>query len=399
MIPILFDKTAHDYTRGWICFLTEAASCSVEEHTTGGEYFLTMKYPVSGVGFAELQTDRLILATHDDYKDLQPFRIKSITKPIAGIVTVYAYHKSYDLTKNTLMPCKAVNSAHAIDALNTKTANHIPFDITSNIDLGVEWLVQEPITVRSAIVGEEGSFVDKFGGEVEWDKDSVRIHANRGQEKNFSLREGVNISDISITESTENAYSGIVPYYKDVDGIAHTLPESSITFLDSYFYNSTLKELYADGMPSEMFSEIDALTDSYGQSITDNKGRELNMLFLRYPRTVPVDLTEEFDMEKEITEADLRNAARTYLMNNATFFFENFSCKINNLDDDGNVIEPLGLCDTVRIYYKKYNATAKKKIVSIKYDVLRDRAEEIEVGYEKSTFASTLVSLIRKRGR
>ncbi len=400
MIPILFDVTATDYTKGWICFLTEAITCLVTEKASGEEYALKMTYPVTGNNFAEIITGRLIVCTHDDYKDLQPFRIQEISKPINGIVTVEAYHKSYDLAKNVLMPFRAENTQQAIDGLNAHVSNYCGFRFSSDIETGVSFSITTPRTIRSGVIGAEGSFVDTYGGEIEWDADEVRINKARGKEKDLVFRQSVNITDVKLTDSIENTYTGIVPYCKDSDGEVMTLPESAVSFADMYFANTSLADLYIYGVPDEMYFTEGTLTDEYDDEITDNSGEPFTAEYIKFTRTVPVDLSDKFeDSEKEVSETDLREAAKRYLINNATFFFENFSCKINNLDEHGKVLEPIGLYDTVKIYYKKYHATAKKKIVALKYDVLHDRAKEIEVGYEKSTFASTLMELIRKAKR
>ena len=67
-------------------------------------YECEFKYPVSGRHYAEITDGRIIYTTHDDTRRPQPFDIYRKTAPVNGVVTFYAQHISYRLSKVILDP-------------------------------------------------------------------------------------------------------------------------------------------------------------------------------------------------------------------------------------------------------------------------------------------------------
>ena len=88
MIPVLYAAGETAFTSEGLGRLSEAISCSVRE-VRNGEYELTMRYPVDGYLFSEIQHSRFIKAKPFDNGAPQPFEIYKISKPINGIVSVY----------------------------------------------------------------------------------------------------------------------------------------------------------------------------------------------------------------------------------------------------------------------------------------------------------------------
>ena len=126
MIPILYESTVTDIPRekedgtfnriNWGLGLIKDAKSAVVTEELGGDFTAEIVLPVSSQVYPELQVDRIIGLwcpyktyrrtigdTHiKDEGGRQPFRIVSISKPMAGMVTVKCEHVSAQ-TKRIIM--------------------------------------------------------------------------------------------------------------------------------------------------------------------------------------------------------------------------------------------------------------------------------------------------------
>lgn len=234
MIPILFDKSATDWSTNGLGRLFEAISCTVTEERNG-EFELEMQYPVTGARFSDLINDNIILAqAYEGTEDecIQPFRIYSISKPLGGKVTVKARHISYQLSYTPVgfvgaayRSAKASLSALAGAIKNSDNKFTFSTDLTSEGNFEIS----KPISVRNAI-GGDGGFLDIYGGEVKWDKYAVKILSSRGCDHGVTIRYGKNLTDLTQEENIENTYSAIMGYYyaEASAGVAERKIEGSV---------------------------------------------------------------------------------------------------------------------------------------------------------------------------
>ena len=108
MIPVLYKANATNFSTYGIGTLADTISCQVTEERNGS-YECVMSYPVTGQFYSEIQKERLIKVKPNDTSANQMFRIYRITKPLNGIVKIYAQHISYDLTSIATTPWSAEN--------------------------------------------------------------------------------------------------------------------------------------------------------------------------------------------------------------------------------------------------------------------------------------------------
>ena len=112
MIPVLYEYNTTSYS-SFLTFgigaLKDTTSCEVTEERNGS-YELVLKYPLSGPLIKEIKKERLIKAQTKNPSGAQIFRIYRISAPIAGIITVYAQHISYDLSGVVVFICNFENS-------------------------------------------------------------------------------------------------------------------------------------------------------------------------------------------------------------------------------------------------------------------------------------------------
>lgn len=116
--PILYPSTETEFASNGIGILSDAISCTVTEERNG-PFELEMQYPMDGLHFDALVQRALILARPNQTANAQPYRIYRITKPLNGVVTVYAQHISYDLTGVVADPFTAASAPAAMAALQS----------------------------------------------------------------------------------------------------------------------------------------------------------------------------------------------------------------------------------------------------------------------------------------
>lgn len=201
--------------------LGDAISCIVTEERNS-TYELEMVYPIDGIHFNDIQNDRLIRCDASETSDEQTFRIYNIEKPLDGKVTIHAEHISYLLTKTPCMPFEATGPVEAFTKIeesvqwNTKTSNfpRFPFTFWTDKTSTPAIKIESPRSVRSILMGEQGSILDACGGgDYEFDNFTVRLHNHRGSDNNVTIRYGKNLMDLKNEDDITSVYTGILPYW------------------------------------------------------------------------------------------------------------------------------------------------------------------------------------------
>lgn len=355
MKPILFAENSTVFTSNGIGRLSDAVSCTVTEERNG-MYELEMVYPSKGIHFSDIAIRSIIVVLPYVGASLQPFRVYQITKPINGQVTVKAQHISYDLSKNTTMPFTVAASATAcndtLQALKTNAVETCPFTFWTNVTTLASYSQSVPATIRSRLGGVEGSVLDQFRGEYEWDGYTVKFHNSRGSDNGVVLRYGKNITDIQQDENIANTITGIVPFWTNYDGTERvTLPE---------------KVVYAPN------------ASAYSEHLT-----------------VPLDFSSNY--QEAPTEATLRAAAQAYI-NTHDLGVPKVSIDVSfvNLADteeykeEAAMLQTVHLCDQITVQFESLGISTKAQIVKYQWDVLGEKYNSLSVGSIRSSLATTL---------
>lgn len=355
MIPILFDAKATDFSTNGIGRLSDCASCLVTE-ARNGIYELEMTYPVTGAFYQEIRMASLILAVPGDGQQAQPFAVYKISKPLQGVVRIYAQHMSYQLSCIPCAPFTASGVSEALGGLKQYAAEPCPYTFWTDKTTAGAFSVPVPASIRSRLGGVSGSILDVYGGEYEFDRFTVKLHANRGADRGVVLRYGKNLTDLRQEENIANTITGVYPYWADSEGHLVQLPEK-------------------------------VLTSEHAQNFP-------------YPRTVPLDLSSEF--EQAPTEAELRAKAQAYMEQNdigipAVSVSVSFVALWQTEEyKDIAPLERVKLCDTVTVSYEKLGVDVKAKVVKTVYNVLEDKYSSLEIGEIRSNLAGTIAAQNRE---
>ena len=354
MKPILFDKSATTFTSNGLGRL-DFISCKVTEERNG-IFELEAEIAESALHSSQLEMNSIIAAPYYPGGSIQAFRVAQITKPISGKYKIYAQHLSYQLTLIPVMPFSVTAAANAcqttLNKFVSEAVENCPFTFTTDVTTVSSYKQTIPASIRSRMGGVEGSVIDQFGGEWEYDNYNVYLKNHRGvTTPTVTLRYGKNITDLEQEQNIESTITGIVPYWTDSEGgETVTLPEKSI---DS---------AYAGNYP--------------------------------FKRTTAYDFSGSF--EEKPTESQLRTKAQAYV-NSSGIGIPVVSIKVSFIDlaqteeyKDVAGLQNVKLCDVINVEFEKYGISTTAKVVKTAYDVLADRYESIEVGSVRTGLTTTI---------
>ena len=337
MIPILYEKDETAFVSNGLGRLRDCIECVVSEERNG-LYECDFEIPMTSEDFAQVQIGRIIGVTHDESGDVQPFDIVSYERPIEGVVKFHAVHISYRQSYMTATGTNINSLADAFALLSTAEPNN-PFTYQTDKD-STGYLASAdglPKTVRSMLGGIEGSILDAYGGEYEWDRFNVYLHSARGQQRDFAIRYGVNMLDYEEECDIQGNYSSVVPYW-------------------------------ASGDDKVVGDRIDS-----GASTVTGRGE-----------CVPMDLSDKF--ESKPTKAQVEAMAVSQMNSKSPYLpVQNIHVEFVRIQDMSeyqgfsNLLQ-CNLCDTIQVIFPDYNASGQFKIVKTTWNVLRDRYEEMELG-------------------
>lgn len=347
MIPILYDSNEITFVSNGLGRLRDCISCVCSEERNN-LYEVDFEYPVGGANYDLIQVGRIIAVTHDESGDIQPFDIVSYSKPINGVVTFHAVHVSYRQSYLTVTGSNINSLADAFTLLGTATPDN-PFtyetDKTSTGYMAAADGV--PKTVRSMLGGIEGSILDAYGGEYEWNKWTVRLWSNRGQMRDFTIRYGVNMLDYNEEYDSSGCYSSCMPYW--TDGTTTVIGD---------------KQTSTGIAPS---------------------GRE---------QCIPLDVSDKFEEQPTKSQVEAMGLS---VMNgqNPTIPAQNIKVSFVRLQDMGeladfqNLLE-CRLCDTISVVFPDFNSSGTFKIVKTIWNVLTDKYDEMELGELSTTLSEAM---------
>ena len=352
MIPILYESNETAFTSNGLGRLQDCISCIVCEERNS-LFECDFSYPVDGAHFDDIQCGRIITVTHDDSGDVQPFDIVSYSKPIEGIVTFHAVHISYRQSYLTVSGSN-INSLSDAFALFSTAQPENPFSYDADFESNAYFAAADgvPRSVRQMLGGMEGSILDSYGGEYEFDKFRVTLHRNRGVQRDFVIRYGVNMLKYQDDTDYSGTYSSCIPYWTGDDG-------------------------------------------NGGQTVV--KGNRVDAPFTTYNGRndcTPLDLTDKF--ETAPTAAQLESMALSYMQANQTNLpKQTISVDFARLQDfdefEGfDSLLKCNLCDTVQVVFPRYNMSGTFKIVKTEFDVLRGKYNGMELGHLSTTLAQAL---------
>ena len=344
MIPILFSASESAYTSHGLGPISDATSCLVYEEANGA-FELKLTLPRTSKRIPQLVRDAQILAAPNPYDRAQPFRIRRISKGLRGQMDIYAQHLSYDLAGVPIGAFASSTAAQAIGYFNSRKLGGDSFTFSTNLNVSNPMTVEEPTAAWDLLGGGDNTLLNNYGGQLKFDRRTVQLLQARGAQRGFSVRYGKNMTELQYEDSSEDLYTGILPYW--IDRSEGTLVTGSV--------------LNAGG--------------NYG-----------------FTRILPVDLSADF--EEQPSASQLNTAGRSYITKNKigepvirirASFVPPGARGLKTLED-------VRLFDTVVVEHADLQINIEASVVKTAYDVLRERYHFVEIGNRLVTVAQTIAA-------
>lgn len=380
MIPILYDKTEKAFADNGFGRLSDCIECTVTEGAPNGPFELELEYPAVGIHAAELTAGAIVSAIPAEDRGRQPFRIDSINKTLDGTIRCKAKHISYDLLKRQVntgnVPVKQTGAAAALqDVANRVIPRYAidEFSFSTDIESTATWSVKDmpPGTVREILGGREGSILDTFGGEFEWDGYNVILHKMRGEDNGVVIEYGKNLTDMDGETDSSGAVSCVFPYYYKKDANIK-ITSGSVT--------------WEAGNMLYLADQDDPVLEVPGATIEGCAG---------------LDLTDEFDDPPTSFDA-LRNVALQKISkfsgtpaDSVTAKFVPLWQTLEYADLNGQKVH---IGDVVQIRYPGMSVNVRARVTKTVYNVLTEKYDSIEVGTSSDLF-DTISDMIDSSGR
>lgn len=345
---VLFPSGATTFETQGLGSIVDAISCNVHE-VLNGEYELEMQYPITGTQYGNLQNRRIIFSKHDPYSEPQPFRIYRITRPMNGIVSIYARHISYDLSGIPVGVFDANNAQAAMQGLKNNSLVANPFLFETTMPTVANFSCQYPQPCRNLLGGQEGSILDVYGGEYEWDEWTVHLQSRRGSDNGVRITYGKNLIDIEQDENIANLKTGIIPYWIN---------------------SETGEVIYSSPQIIQAPGEFN------------------------FSSVVPVDFGEQF--ESQPTPQELAEAGQEYITDNKigvpTVSIDLSFAQLEqySLYESTEALERVRIGDTVHVFFAQLGINVSSRVVETNYDPILNRYNSVSVGSVRADIAGTI---------
>ena len=344
-----------------------------------GNYSLYIEYPVGGSLAPLFKQDMRIKADAGVRTKNQTFYISRIVKDSSHVIKIYAKHISHlTETMGIVHGTTVVGDANAALARWSESlVGGVEFRTWSDIETEgkASWTVDKFKTAREALGGVEGSILDVWGGEYEFDNTTIKLHRRLGRQSPTVLEYGRNILSAEDDEDANSVYTSVYPF-------ATYTPES---------------QSHEEGKESKA---QDPVTVTLSEKIVDSQwvGNYAER------RVAVVDFSSKYGDKQTPNAESLRTFAKEYMKTNR-IGIPKINTKIEYVDlaktldyADMSQMEEVELCDILPIYYPTIGLTNdENKVVVVNYDVLNDRNESIELGTIGQSMRSALTNSVSNR--
>ena len=355
MKPILFNKNEQQFDTYGLGEIDVTTGNVTRERN--GLYTFYAEYPANGPLSSILEKEMKIKADAGLRTKNQTFEISRVVKDSSGVLKIYGSHIKHKLEYMAVR--HGINLSGTASVALAIWANNLigdyRFSTWSDIDTtgSTTFTADKMTNAHLALGGVEGSILDVWGGEYEFDNLTVRLHKQLGRRAPTVLEYGRNIISAESDESIEESYTSVYPF-------ATYTPESQ----------------GSDSTPAPITVTIPGdYVDSKYISMYANR------------RIKVVDFSSEFK-EKEIPTPDKLKAMALKFMEHNKIGAPKINTKIEYVDlastldyQDNKIIEELEFCDIVPVYYPSIGITEDDaKVTKIVYDFVNERNESVEFG-------------------
>lgn len=312
-------------------------------------------YWVQNMIFNGLKKNNVVKAKANEYDGEQLFRIDEVTlDAVTGNKEVNCVAiAQYDLALNTIIKAESKSNSlfAAMDMLLKNAVVPHKYKAWSDVS-GANTYLAERKNVLNAIAGSEGSIIDTWRADLQYDNFTIKAHANRGVNRGVQIAYTKNLTGLTETTSGQ-IYTRIVPFatvsVKDVLG---NTDEEVIT----------LKERYIDAPNVKDYPQ---------------------------PMSTSVDFSDKLKDVDKSDEAALRKVSNEYFTetkcNLPSVAYEFSFVDLSKTEEyaDYALLERISLFDIVTIRHNTYGIDIATDVIKYEYDPLNEWYERIYLGSER----------------
>ncbi|WP_255258977.1 phage tail spike protein [Bacillus toyonensis] len=353
----LFKPDETDFLHNGIGILSDAVHEATVQEDLNGLYVLSFKYPLFSPHGLDIKGQSLIQVPTPDGEQL--FRVAN-PSPSMGIVSVFCYHVFYDLIDNFIEDTNIVAKTGLGALTQLKGALQYPTKFNFFSDIGklnnARLVRMNPIEALLD-TGKDNSFLNRWGGELKRDNFNVRITEKRGIDRGVVIQHKKDLLGYEASVDWQSPITKIMPI--GFDGLL--LPEKYVTSanVDKYV-NPKIKTV--------PFETVKAAIGDYAD--------------------------DEDAIPLEDAYALLRQKARAMFENNhvdqplATYRVSFQELSQTEEYKDFAVLQSVYMGDTVTVDHSEDGIYIQAKVISYKYDPVKERYIDITLGNFKDSFTS-----------
>lgn len=367
--PILYKANETNFEHLGVSVLSDASKCFVTRERNG-IYTLEFDYSLNGKDVEKIKEGMIIKCDAGHRAKNQRFIVSQITKSKDGY-KIYCKHISQVKTAMNVLNGEVEVAGTATYALETWKNNLLDskseFLVWSDIltSSKTKWTIDSIENAREALGGKQGSILDVWGGEYEFDNLYIKLHKKMGRETPTIIAYGKNLLDIEQEQSIIETYTSIFPFVKYQDEHDEHKEKQDIIL--------TLPEIVVDSPHASNFT---------------------------HRRILKVDFSSD---DKIRTVEKLRSEVNSYIKNNNVGVPKlNLKLSYQDLSKVSSVfgntaIEVVDLCDTLKVYYEELGIMNENaKVIKVVWDVLLEENHELEIGDTRSNFNDVTATQFEK---
>ena len=360
MRPILYEQNERVFDTNGMGILYDAISAEVTE-VRNAEFELELKYPVGGEWAQALTQNRYILVKPNDYDEPHAFRIYEIEKEAdSNQITVKGVTKTDELSGNVIKPLsiKSATPSGAWEQLKRVAVDPIEYNFISDIQTAKDTNM-DIRNVLNAIAGEEGSFIDTWGGEIKRTNNTIYLYSKRGKDHVTTIRPRKNLKNVKVKSSMAGKFTRILPYV--------TFTPEGENEAEQVIYGDIIKSPHYDDYFVKRIVPLD-LSSEFNDSSTHKEGEESKKK-APTPAQVTAKAQSYFTSKnKDADKPDLSVEVEMIPLQDSTEWDRRII----------QALEKIQLCDTVDVYVPKIDCDVTVKVRKIVYDALAERIIKIE---------------------
>lgn len=359
----IFKSTETNFAHDGVGILDDICISSETSWAENSKWVIDAKFIRDNIKSDVIENDMILQVPTE--KGLQLFRIIKVNKKNGKYITVNGQHIAFDFDNNFIEDINIVDKTGtlAIKQIQGGTTLNNKFNLSSNIETIASARMVRKNGIQAILGSEENTFVNRWGGFLVLDNYNIAMNKEVGTDKGVELYVGKNVVEFESDVDISNVCTGIKPIA--FDGI--TLPDDEIIY-------SPLVNNYAEPHIQEFKFEDIKYKYSANNTSEDAEGFETLEEVYEAIRKACNDLYEKQNIDKPLCSIRVKAIELA---------------KTDQFKGD-EINERIYQGDVVSVRLSEYGIDVKLKMTANKYDNLRDRYIDFDLGDIKTNIFATI---------